>query len=116
MKSYTEEEVKALIDENLKLIKELTHTQEELEEESRLRRSAEKNYFNLCERCMKFYITDRDIVEDTIFVQAMAPRFMTKEDFNNGVAMHLINLCVSEREKHIFNATHISNCKEREDT
>ena len=84
MKSYTEEEVRSLIDENLKLIKELTQTQESLEEETRLRKSAEQSYRVLCERCMNLYLTDRDITTDTLFVQVNVPRFMNPSDLANG--------------------------------
>ena len=111
MKSYTEEEVRSLIDENLKLIKELTQTQESLEEETRLRKSAEQSYRVLCERCMNLYLTDRDITTDTLFVQVNVPRFMNPSDLATGITQHIISAVNAERDKHLFNQMNIARSK-----
>ena len=114
MKTYTEEDIRSLIDENLKLIKELTKTQECLEEETRMRKSAEREYNSLCERCMSLYISDRDITTDTVFVQLNVPRFMNDSDLATGITQHLISIAKAERERHIFNSVNMSRCKTKD--
>ena len=111
MKTYTEEEVRSLIDENLKLIKELTHTQECLEEETRLRKSAEQSYRVLCERCMNLYLTDRDITTDTLFVQVNVPRFMNPSDLATGITQHIISSVNAERDRLLFNSKNTDSYK-----
>ena len=109
--TYTEEQVQELIQTNLKLSEENAKLQERLAMETIRKESAERKYTELCERCISFYVTSKDIVNDTIFVQTTAPRFMTSDDFSVGVVQHLVNLCNAEREKQIFHDMNTSRCK-----
>ena len=108
-----DEHIKSLVGENTGLLKEVARLKDELQKEKLLRESAENKYNSLCERCISFYITERDITTDTIQVQTTVPRFMTSDDFTMGISQHLINICNAEREKAIFSKTHLSAYSER---
>lgn len=96
------EELRSVIEENFNLSSELRKVQEKLEEETRLRKSAEEKYFNLCERCMCFYVTNKDILNDVLLVSVNVPRFMSQDEFTTGLTQHIISACSAEREKTIF--------------
>ena len=105
MITYTENEVKGLIEENLKYLMEIAKLREQLSKETQRREFAEKKYSYLCERCMSFYITRRD-ADDTFHVQVTAPRFMRREDFIKGLVQRIVSACNAERDKTIFNDIH----------
>ena len=111
MKTYTEEEVRGLVDENLELMKQMEKIKDQLSRSEISRETAEKKYDELCERCMKLYITDRGITTDTIFVQLNVPRFMTDSDLATGITQHLISSARAERERYIFSQMNTSRCK-----
>ena len=110
MKEITEE-LRSLVEENFTLASELRKTQEKLEEETRLRKSAEEKYFNLCERCMCFYVTNKDIMNDTLLVSVSVPRFMSQDEFTDGLTRRIISACNIEREEAIFQALNTSRRK-----
>ena len=99
MKTYTEAEVRSLIDENLELIKQVESLKDQLSKGLIAKEYAEKKYEDLCERCMKLYISDRDILTDTLFVQLNVPRFMDDSDLSIGIVQHLISSAKAERER-----------------
>jgi len=110
--TYTEEQVKDLIQSNLKLAEENTKLKDQFSKEALLRETAEKKYSDLCERCIKFYVTERDITTDTLFVQVNVPRFMPQSDFETGLVQQIISTLKAERERTIFHDTHTSRYKE----
>ena len=114
MKTYTEDDVRNLVESNIKHIEEIAKLKDQLSKETRGREIAEKRYSDICERCMRLYITDRDITSDTLFVQVIAPRFMSKDDFNRGITQHLISACTAERDKAIFADRETLRCKKAE--
>ena len=113
MKSYTENEVRELVEENLKHLMEITKLKEQLSKEVRRREFAEKKYSHLCEKCTSFYVTSKDIDVDTMFVQVSAPRFMSNDDFAKGIIQHIVSACVAEREKTIYHDVNTSRYKPR---
>ena len=111
MKTYTEDEVRSLVDENLKHLEEIARLKDQLSQGLIDKECAERKYNELCERCMKLYITERDIVTDAVFVQLNIPRFMTQSDLATGITQHLISLTNAERERHLFNVKNTDWCK-----
>lgn len=111
MKTYTEEEVRSLVDENLELLKQVESIKDQLSQSLIDRETAERKYEELCERCMKLYITDRDITTDTLFVQLNVPRFMDDSDLATGITQHLISSAKAERDRYIFNQLNTDRCK-----
>lgn len=103
MSTYTEEQVRGLVDENLELLKQVEKLKDQLSRSEISRKTAEDKYNELCKRCMSFYVTERDITTDTLFVQVTAPRFMSQDDFNQGISQHFLSACNAERERSIFN-------------
>ena len=114
MRTYTETEVKGIIDENLKHLAEIAKLKEQLSKETQRREFAEKKYSYLCERCMSFYLTRRD-ADDTIYVQVTAPRFMQREDFTKGLVQRIVSACNAERDKTIFHDIHTDRYKPKTD-
>ena len=111
MKTYTEEEVRGLVDENLELLKQVESLKDQLSRSEIDRETAVKKYDELCERCMNLYITDRDIPTDTIFVQLNVPRFFNDSNLATGITQHLITSAKAERERYLFNQMNTSRCK-----
>lgn len=111
MKTYTQDEVRSLVDENLELLKQVERLKDQLSRSEIDRETAARKYDELCERCMNLYITDRDIPMDTIFVQLNVPRFMSESDFTTGITQHLITSAKAERERYLFNQLNTSRCK-----
>ena len=100
--TYTEEQIRSIVDENIELLKQVGKLTDQLSRSEIDRETAERKYNELCERCMSFYVTERDITTDTLFVQVTAPRFMSQDDFNQGISQHLLSACNAERERSIF--------------
>lgn len=116
--TYTEEQVKELIETNLKLMEEkkefdssIRNLEEALSKEKLLRESAEKKYSSLCERCINFYVTNKEIDVDSLFIQVNAPRFMNRDDFSKGLIQHIISSCVAERDRTIYSDLNTSRYK-----
>ena len=110
--TYTEEQVKDLIRANLELAEENAKLKDQLSKEGLMRESAQKKYDDLCESCIRFYITERDITTDTILAQVNVPRFMPQSDFETGLVQQIITTLKAEREKTIFHDTHTARYKE----
>ena len=109
--TYTEEQIRSIVDENIELLKQVEKLKDQLYRSEISRESAEEKYADLCERCMKLYITDRDITTDAIFVQLNVPRFMNDSDLATGITQHLISSAKAERERYLFSQLNTSRYK-----
>lgn len=116
--NYTEEQVKEIIETNVKLMEakiglhaHINRLEDELSKEKLLREAAQKKYESLCESCIRFYVTERDITMDTLFAQVHVPRFMSSDDFTVGLFKQVESIFKAEREKVIFHDMNTSRCK-----
>lgn len=116
--TYTEEQVKEIIETNVKLMEakvglhaHINRLEDELSKEKLLRESAEKKYDDLCASCIRFYVTERDITTDTLFAQVNVPRFMSPSDFETAVIQQMLTILKAEREKTIFHDMNTTRCK-----
>ena len=112
--TYTEEQIRSLVNDNLDLTQQVEKLKDQLSRSEIDRETAEKKYNELCERCMKLYITERDVVTDAIFVQLSVPRFMNDSDLATGITQHLITSAKAERERYLFNQMNTSRMKRSE--
>ena len=97
--TYTEEQMQELIKKNLALEQENAKLKDQLGKESFRAEVAEKKYNDLCERCIKFYITERDIVTDTIYAQVTVPRFMIDSELEVALLQSIATMLSKERER-----------------
>ena len=113
--TYTPEQVKELVQSNLDLIAENTKLTDQMAKATLRAESAEKKYNDLCERCIKFYITDRDIITDTVYAQVTVPRFMINSELEVALLQSIANMLAKEREREAAKVIPES-FKRREDT
>lgn len=111
---YTEQEVTKLVQDRLKNLAEIETLKDLLHKEGVARETAVKKYNELCESCIRFYITERQIETDAIFVQVNVPRFMPEEDFETALVESIKSLCLAEREKHIHMDNLLNTMKTKE--
>lgn len=97
--TYTEEQVQDIINQNLALMAENSHLRNNLDEETVRADDAEKKYAELCERCIKFYITDRDITTDTIYASVTVPRFMVESELEVALLQNIATMLSKERAR-----------------
>ena len=97
--TYTEEQVQSIIDQNLALMAENTYLRNKVDGETARADSAEKKYNELCERCIKFYITDRDISTDTVYAQVTVPRFMIESELEVALMQSIATMLSKERAR-----------------
>lgn len=97
MMTYTEEQVRDLINENIALKNELGHLSDKLRETEKGKEQAEEKYHNICERCIHLYL-QKSPFDDTISVKVKAPRFMSDADFETGVVRTIVAMLAAKRK------------------
>lgn len=107
MITYTEEQVKELIRENLSLKKEneemLFHIKQCEQSAEKYKRDvelAERKYTDLCTRCIEVgFSDDRKLRSDSINVSVQIPAFLTQEAVSIGLVEHIKNRVLRDRNE-----------------
>lgn len=94
-------EINKLLQEIIDLKKEVAILKSKLSQETMLRESAEEKYKDMCERCINLFLKE-GISIDNIVVEVCAPRFMSRVDFETGVAQAVIALSSVKREEYLI--------------
>ena len=109
MITYTEEQVKELIQENLYLKKENAEMQEyvnqcnnHVDEVELEYKNLKKAYTDMAMRCIDMYISKKSVEVDTIEVKVIVPRFMSQDDLSYGLLESIKNSILCERDKHLI--------------
>lgn len=110
MITYTEEQVKELIQENLYLKKENAEMQDYVNQcnnhadELKARaENFEKAYTDMAMRCIDMYVSKKSVEVDTIEVKVIVPRFMSQDDLSYGLLESIKNTILCERDKQLIN-------------
>lgn len=98
--TYSEAQVRDIIDENLYMKEKVASLERQLGEEKRKYEYLETEYNSLTKRCIILYIeTSGDIPRDEIEVKVFVPQFLSQADLRVALTQTITDMVLAERSK-----------------
>lgn len=96
--TYTEEQVKGIIEHNLQLKKEVAELNTKLKKAQSEKKRIEDAYNSMCRRCLEVYVSRKPFTEE-VDIKVRSSVFMRDDDYRVGLVQSLTELFIQRRRR-----------------